>query len=57
MYIVYSAKYFFLGSLYPQRIGVGRFKILGGGEEGARFRIWGGGGQVGQILSRHLTSC
>ena len=32
-------------------IGVGRFRILGGG--GARFRILGWGGQ---IPSRHMTS-
>ena len=43
-------------------IGVGRFRILGGG--GARFRIlggqgleyWGGGAKGGQIPSRHMTS-
>ena len=36
-------------------IGVGRFKILGGG---ARFRILGGGGGAkgGQIPVRHMTS-
>ena len=36
-------------------IGVGRFRILGGGG-GARFRILGGGGGGGQIPSRHMTS-
>ena len=42
-------------------MGVGRFKILGGGG-GARFRILGGpmfrifGGKGGQIPSRHMTS-
>ena len=36
-------------------IGIGRFRILGGGGGGARFRILGG--QVGgQIPSRHMTS-
>ena len=36
-------------------IGVGRFRILGGG---SRFRIffWGGGGKGGPIPSRHMTS-
>ena len=35
-------------------IGVGRFRILGGG---ARFRILAGGGVKGaQIPSRHMTS-
>ena len=33
-------------------IGVGRFKILGGGGGGGRFRILGGG----QIPSTHMTS-
>ena len=33
-------------------IGVGRFRILGGG---ARFRIWGGG-MGGQNPIRHMTS-
>ena len=45
-------------------IGVGRFRILGGGGQGleywggggARFRILGGGRKGGQILSRHMTS-
>ena len=38
-------------------IGVGRFRILGGGGGGARFRILGGGGaKGGQIPSRHMTS-
>ena len=37
-------------------IGVGRFRILGGGG-GARFRILGGGAKGGgQIPSRHMTS-
>ena len=37
-------------------IGVGRFRILGGGG-GARFRILGGGGKgEAQIPSRHMTS-
>ena len=53
----------------PQIIGVGRFRILGvGGVRfrilgvrfrilvGAMFRILGGGGEGGQILSRHMTS-
>ena len=41
--------------LSEQIIGVGGFRILGGG--GARVRIWGGGGgQGGQIPSRHMTS-
>ena len=36
-------------------IGVGRFRIMGGG--GARFRILrGGGAREGQIPSRHMTS-
>ena len=39
------------------RIGVGRFRILGGGGGGARFRILGGAkGGGGQIPSRHMTS-
>ena len=33
-------------------IGVGRFRILGGGEGGARFRIWGGGGARGGLNSQ-----
>ena len=53
----------------PQIIGVGRFRILGvGGVRfrilgarfrilvGAMFRILGGGGEGGQIPSRHMTS-
>ena len=36
-------------------IGVGRFRIFGGGG-GASFRYCGGGGKRGQIPSRHMTS-
>ena len=40
-----------------QSIGVGRFRILGGGGGGgARFRILGGGQGGGKIPSRYMTS-
>ena len=35
-------------------IGVGRFRILGGGGQGLEF--WGGGQGGGQIPSRHMAS-
>ena len=45
----------FIINIEPVHIGIGRFRILGG--QGLEF--WGGGqggGQGGQIPSRHMTS-
>ena len=44
---------------YNKHIGVGRFRILGGGGGGPRFRILGGGGgggRGGPNSSRHMMS-
>ena len=42
--------------LVCENIGVGRFRILGGGQGLEYWGRGGGGGSRGQIPSRHMTS-